>query len=72
MIEVPEEDLLFTGDNANNGRIVRMDDGNFKGNMAALDRALELGVSTYVPGHGRSGGRELVEAYRTYLQDMYS
>jgi glyoxylase-like metal-dependent hydrolase (beta-lactamase superfamily II) len=71
MIEVPEEDLLFTGDNANNGRIVRMDDGNFKGNIAALDQALKLGVSTYVPGHGRTGGRELVMTYRTYLQNLY-
>ncbi len=36
MIEVPEEDLVFTGDNANNGRIVRMDDGSFTGNLKAF------------------------------------
>jgi glyoxylase-like metal-dependent hydrolase (beta-lactamase superfamily II) len=71
MIQVVEEDLLFTGDNANNGRIVRMDDGNFSGNIAALDMALALQTAHYVPGHGQSGGPELVQAYRTYLQNLY-
>ncbi len=71
MIEVVEESLLFTGDNANNGRIVRMDDGRFTGNAEALDMALALGVKTYVPGHGRTGGAELVQAYQTYLRSLY-
>lgn len=71
MIEVKQDSLLFTGDNANNGRIVRLDDGDFLGNVAALDMALGLDVKTVVPGHGRSGGKELVEAYRNYLQTLY-
>jgi len=71
MIEVVEERLLFTGDNANNGRIVRMDDGIFTGNIEALDMALALGLDTYVPGHGQTAGPELVEAYRQYLQALY-
>ncbi len=71
MIEVPEEDLIFTGDNANNGRIVRMDDGSFAGNVKALDRALELNRKVYVPGHGRTGGKEVVQAYRRYLATLH-
>ncbi len=71
MIEVVEEKLLFTGDNANNGRIVRMDDGSFMGNIASLDAALALDIRTYVPGHGPTAGQELVEDYRAYLQALY-
>ena len=71
MIEVPEEDLVFTGDNANNGRIVRLDDGSFPGNVKALERALELNRKVYVPGHGNTGGKELVQAYRRYLTILH-
>lgn len=71
MIEVMEEDLVFTGDNANNLRIVRMDDGSFKGNIDALESALELKRKVYVPGHGQTAGAELVIAYRDYLRTVY-
>ncbi len=71
MIEVVEEELMFTGDNANNGRIVRMDDGKFTGNIESLNMALAMGLKTYVPGHGQTAGPELVEAYRSYLQTLY-
>ncbi len=71
MIEVPGEDLLFTGDNANNGRIVRMDDGNFEGNIEALDIALALQRKIVVPGHGQSGGSEVIAGYRDYLTGLY-
>ncbi|MEN8175189.1 MAG: MBL fold metallo-hydrolase [Pseudomonadota bacterium] len=72
LIRVPEKDLLFAGDNANNGRIVRMDDGSFPGNVAALDLAMELDVSVVVPGHGRSGDKSVIEAYRRYLTQLYA
>jgi len=72
MIEVPEEKLLFTGDNANNGRIVRMDDGGFIGNIEALDLALSVeGVEVVVPGHGPTGDADLIKAYQAYLQTLY-
>ncbi len=71
MIEVPEEDLVFTGDNASNGRIVRMDDGSFTGNLRALDLALDLNRKVYVPGHGQSGGKALVQAYHRYLGTLH-
>jgi hypothetical protein len=32
---------------------------------------LELPAKTYVPGHGRSGGREVPEAYLKYMQTVY-
>ena len=72
MIEVPELGVLFLGDNACNHRIVRMDDGSFSGSLEALD-AVKGAVSARVliPGHGRTGGWEIVDDYRTYLSGVY-
>lgn len=72
MVEVVEEQVLFLGDNAIVGRIGRMDDGNFKGNIAALEAALKTGARHFVPGHGPSNGREVVEGYRNYLATLYA
>ncbi len=72
MIEVVGENLLFTGDNATNGRILRMDDGSFLGNAEALELALSLDPKVVVPGHGKTAGPELVEAYRAYLESLYA
>ncbi len=72
MIEVVEEQVLFLGDNAIVGRVGRMDDGDFKGNIAALDQALKTGARHFVPGHGSSNGREVVEGYRNYLATLYA
>ncbi len=72
MFEIPQLDVLFLGDNACNGRIVRMDDGSFRGSLAALDGvkgAVEAQI--LVPGHGRTGGWEIVDDYRTYLAGVY-
>lgn len=68
MIFVPEKEVIFLGDNAGHGRLLRLVDGNFKGNIAALNRALETGASVFVPGHGQSGGPEAATEYRDYLQ----
>lgn len=72
MIEVPLEKLLFLGDNVNNERIVRMDDGTFAGSIAAVDAALQIPAEILVPGHGRTAGREMVHAYRGYLTMLYA
>jgi glyoxylase-like metal-dependent hydrolase (beta-lactamase superfamily II) len=73
MIEVPEKALLFLGDNANNKRIVRMDDGSFAGTVAALDKVKQDASSAkvLVPGHGRTGGWEIVAANRDYMATLY-
>ncbi len=72
MFEVPELGVLFLGDNACNRRIVRMDDGSFRGSLAALDGvkgAVEAQI--LVPGHGRTGGWEIVDDYRAYLAGVF-
>ena len=70
MIEVPQEQVLFLADNANNHRIVRMDDGKFSGNIATLDAAMKIKAKVLVPGHGQTGGWEVVQAYRDYLAEL--
>ena len=72
MLEFPSLGLLFTGDTAVNGRIVRMDDGSFTGNIQALDHALSLEPKVVVPGHGPTGGAEILREYRRYLSTLYN
>jgi glyoxylase-like metal-dependent hydrolase (beta-lactamase superfamily II) len=72
MFEIPELEVLFLGDNACNGRIVRMDDGSFIGSINALDGVKEsVTASVLIPGHGQTGGWEIVDAYRAYLTGVY-
>ena len=71
MVEVVEDGVLFGGDNVLAGRVARMDDATFRGSIAALERALATGATVIVPGHGPSGGREVLERYRTYLSTLY-
>ena len=71
MTEVVEDSLLYTGDNVTYKRLPRFDDGTFRGSIAACDRALGLKLKHYVPGHGPSGGPEVVESFRTYTRTIY-
>lgn len=71
MIEVPEDKLLFTGDNATANRVPRMDDGTYKGSIAAMERALKLDVGVVVPGHGPTGGKKVLTDFRDLLNTVY-
>ncbi len=71
MIEVVEDKVLFAGDNIVAERTARMDDGHFKGNIAAVEAALKVNAKIIVPGHGPSGGREVADKYLAYLQAFY-
>lgn len=70
MIEV-DNGVLFTGDNVLNGRVGRLDDGTFKGNIRAIDRGLAAQPKVVVPGHGRTGGPDILTAQRSYFQTLY-
>ena len=72
MIEVPGEAVLFLGENVMNGRLGQMPDGTFKGSIAACDRALAIPAKVFVPGHGQTGGREIIAAYRGYLAALFA
>jgi glyoxylase-like metal-dependent hydrolase (beta-lactamase superfamily II) len=71
MIEVVDQKVLFTGDVVRNGALGLMEsDASFKGNIAAIDWMVQKKFKHYLPGHGRAGGIEIVQAYRTYLDKL--
>ncbi|VAW67206.1 MBL-fold metallo-hydrolase superfamily [hydrothermal vent metagenome] len=72
MIEYVEGSTLFTGDNAANRRIMRMDDGDFRDSIKAMEKAVALKLKYYVPGHGRTGGVEIVQMQKEYFDTLYS
>ena len=71
MIELVDDSIMFTGDNVAYQRILRLDDGNFKDNIAACEKAISLGLKYYVPGHGPSGSVDLVKQQKQYLETLY-
>nr|CRH07724.1 Conserved protein of unknown function. Putative Beta-lactamase domain protein [Candidatus Magnetococcus massalia] len=72
MFYLPHYQLLFTGDNVMNARLGRADDGDFAGNIAACEVALKLPVKVIVPGHGVTGGKEVITHYKGYLETLLS
>lgn len=64
---------VFLGDIGLHQRIGRMDDGNFEGNINALDMAIALKADVYVPGHGpATQGILSAQLYREYLSTLYT
>lgn len=72
MIIVAEEKVLFTGDNLTWKRIPRMDDGSFRGNIKILAEARDYPIEVVVPGHGMTGGIDILKPYHDYLDTVYS
>lgn len=71
MFEIVEDKVLFTGDNITYKRIARMTDGNFEGNIAAANYGLDLPIEVVVPGHGPTGGKEVLTSFKNYLEVVY-
>lgn len=71
MILYHPDNVLFTGDNVSNKRLVRLVDASFKGNIETIDAARKLKPSVVVPGHGKTGGTELLDNYQRYLSTLY-
>ncbi|MDT8281626.1 MAG: MBL fold metallo-hydrolase [Gammaproteobacteria bacterium] len=72
MIEVVGRSVVFLGDNVTALRIPRTSDGQFQGNIATVSAMLESDIKTYVPGHGPTGDRTMVEDYLNYLVQVYA
>lgn len=75
MIEYPGDKTLFAGDIVTYGSVVssaRPEDFSAKGQIKAVEYALSLPVDIYVPGHGPTGGREIPEATKRFLQVLYT
>jgi len=71
MIEVIENSVVFLGDNVLSLRIPRTSDGTFQGNISSVKTMLESNATTYVPGHGPTGDKAMVEEYINYLALVY-
>jgi glyoxylase-like metal-dependent hydrolase (beta-lactamase superfamily II) len=71
MVLVEEKKVMFLGDNAGHGRILRLEGGSFRGNVEALKIALASEAKVFIPGHGRTGGTEAASLYRDYLKIVY-
>lgn len=75
MIEVSDEKALFFGDIVAAKRIPNSDvpqDANFKGTILAIKTMLSRPIDIYIPGHGRSGGREIPETSLILLETLYA
>jgi len=72
MIEVVEEKVLFLGDNVIDRAVRRLDDGSFPGSVKACDVALATTAIHFVPGHGATNGRTVVQNYRNFLNTLYT
>ncbi|MES9848267.1 MAG: MBL fold metallo-hydrolase [gamma proteobacterium symbiont of Ctena orbiculata] len=72
MIELTADSALFTGDIVTNQRIqsARPADSNIFGQIHAVEVALGTNSRWYLPGHGQSGGREIVEQQLLFLQNL--
>jgi glyoxylase-like metal-dependent hydrolase (beta-lactamase superfamily II) len=72
MILYRQDNVLFTGDNVTNKRMIRMVDASFKGSIETIENAKSLKPAVVVPGHGKTGGTELLDNYHAYLSTLYN
>ena len=74
MIEIVDERAVFLGDIVDVRRVPSVampQDAHFKGLIAAIRQALELPVTTYIPGHGSSGDKRIVEEALRFQERLY-
>ena len=71
MILYKQDNVLFSGDNVSNKRLIRLVDASFKGSIETIEVAKNLKPAVVVPGHGKTGGTELLDNYHTYLSILY-
>ena len=74
MIEIVDDKGLFFGDVVNAKHVpnsVVPRDANFKGTITAIKTMLNGRATLFIPGHGRSGGREVPDASLRFLEELY-
>lgn len=71
MFEIVEDSVMFTGDNVTYKRIPRFDDGTFRGTLAMTEKLISANFKHYVPGHGPTGDKRIVESFRKYVATLY-
>jgi cyclase len=69
---LPKERILCTGDAAVNGPRNKLWDANLANWPLVLGKALAFQPLHVLPGHGDSGGLEILTGQQTFLEDLYS
>lgn len=69
MIYSQEDRVLFTGDNVE-GQFPFFGQAHFGTWKAALEKMLTMDIDVVVPGHGQVGGKDMVETYYTFFQEL--
>ena len=69
-VHVPEEGVLFTGDDVCNLGLPAFLDATITSFFEAIDRAAAIDFTYLVPGHGEPGGRELLERHRALGREL--
>jgi glyoxylase-like metal-dependent hydrolase (beta-lactamase superfamily II) len=74
MIEVIDDKALFFGDIVAANRVPNSDipqDANYKGSITAIKTMLNNSqIEVFIPGHGRSGGRDVPEDFLRFLEKL--
>jgi glyoxylase-like metal-dependent hydrolase (beta-lactamase superfamily II) len=74
MIEVMEDKTIFLGDVVAAEHVPSSDvprDAYFKGQINAIRTILKQPIDIHIPGHGRTGGREVSQASLDFLERLY-
>ena len=69
---LPKERILCTGDAAVNGPRNKLWDANLANWPRVLSRAIAFHPLHVLPGHGPSGGPEILTGQQLFLQDLYA
>lgn len=73
MFEVVDDKAPFFGDIVGNRYVAHSavpQDASFKGSIAAIQSMLKGPATIFIPGHGRTGGREVPEATLRFLEKL--
>lgn len=71
MLEIVEEKVFLFGDNLRDNNMSQFM-ASFAGNLVALDRGEKLNAKVYVPGHGKSGDKSIIDQYRKFIVALKS
>lgn len=66
MIDILEEKVFVFGDNLRNENLSMFME-SFSGNLAALEIGHMSKATVFVPGHGQSGDRKIIDKYRDFI-----
>jgi len=66
MIDIVEEKVFIFGDNLRNENL-SLFMASFSGDLEALEAGRKTDATVFVPGHGVSGDRKLIDSYRDFI-----